>query len=110
MLNSCFFSWQMPGIILLYYLKKGKITDPTAFYPAFYFAGGQGVLEMGNGTAWVWDMPHFGGRNGDRRKFTKSFNSAILIPDNLTIRFISTWRRYEIKKPPKIFFAEKLKK
>jgi hypothetical protein len=50
----------MPGIILLYYLKKGKITDPTAFYPAFYFAGGQGVLEMGKGTTWAWDIPHFG--------------------------------------------------
>jgi hypothetical protein len=23
--------------------------------------GGQGVLEMGNGNAWVWNMPHFGG-------------------------------------------------
>jgi hypothetical protein len=53
----------MPGIILLYYLKKGKITDPTAFYPAFYFVGGKGVLESGNGSAWVWDMSHFGGGN-----------------------------------------------
>jgi hypothetical protein len=40
----------MQGIILLYYLQKGKIADPTAFYLAFYFAGGHGVLERGNGS------------------------------------------------------------
>jgi hypothetical protein len=53
----------MQGIILLYYLQKGKITDPTAFYPVFYFAGGTGVLERGNGTVWVREMYHFGSGN-----------------------------------------------
>jgi len=53
----------MQGIILLYYLKKGKITDPSAFYPVFYFAPGTGVLERVNSSGWVREMPHFGGGN-----------------------------------------------
>ena len=27
------------------------------------FAGGQGVLELGNGITWAWDMYHFGSGN-----------------------------------------------
>jgi len=53
----------MQGIILLYYLKKGKITDPTAFYPAFYFARGASVFEMRSGSVWVREAFHFGGGN-----------------------------------------------
>jgi hypothetical protein len=53
----------MQGIILLYYLQKGKIIVPTAFYPAFYFAGGASVFEIRNGSVWVQERYHFGGGN-----------------------------------------------
>jgi len=53
----------MQGIILLYYLQKGKITDPTAFCPAFYFAGGASVFEIRNGSVWSGEIFYFGWGN-----------------------------------------------
>ena len=39
------------------------MTDPTAFYPVFYFARGASVFEMRSGSVWVREAFHFGGGN-----------------------------------------------